>query len=72
LPFKAGFVRKFLESSKKTLIIEQNHGLQLSGVIAEYTGICIGNSLAKYTGRQVLPHEVYDKAKEVLSREAPK
>ncbi|MBD3313543.1 2-oxoacid:acceptor oxidoreductase subunit alpha [Candidatus Woesearchaeota archaeon] len=68
LPFKAESVRKMLESAKKTLIVEQNHDLQLGGIIMQYTGVCIDRSLANYTGRQVLPHEIYDKAKEVLAR----
>lgn len=66
MPFKTDTVKKILSSAKKTLIVEQNRDLQLAGIIAEKTGICIDHSLAKYTGRQVLPHEIYDRAKEVL------
>lgn len=66
LPFKTNFARKFIESSKNTLIVEQNHDLQLAGILSQYTGLCPSHSLAKYDGRQVLPHEIYDRVKEVL------
>lgn len=66
LPFKADPVKKYLESAKEILIVEQNHTLQLGGVIAEHTGIRIKNKLTKFSGRQIFPHEICDRVREAL------
>ena len=69
-PFKVDFVKNFLESAKNTIIVEQNSTMQLAGIIRENTGIFIQHSFPKYDGRQMFPHEIYDKVKEVISNKA--
>ncbi|HLC98425.1 MAG TPA: 2-oxoacid:acceptor oxidoreductase subunit alpha [Candidatus Nanoarchaeia archaeon] len=65
-PFKADFVKRFLGSAKRTIIVEQNSTMQLKGLIREKTGIEIQHTYSKYSGRQMYPHEVYDRVKEVI------
>jgi len=66
-PFKTDLVIRLLKSTKKTIIVEQNKTLQFASIIKENTGIDIDYSFSKYSGRQMLPHEIYDKIKEVLN-----
>ncbi len=66
LPFKKEKIKEMLSKAKKLMIVEQNRTLQLAGVIKENTGIKMDHQLAKYSGRQVMPHEIYEKAKAAL------
>ena len=66
-PLKTELLLKILKSAKKTIIVEQNMTLQFASIIKEKTGLDIDHSFSKYNGRQMYPHEIYDKIKEVLN-----
>lgn len=67
-PFKKDAVTRLIKKAKKTIIVEQNKTLQFAGIIKENTGLDIDYSFSKYDGRQMLPHEIYDRIKEVLGK----
>jgi 2-oxoglutarate ferredoxin oxidoreductase subunit alpha len=66
LPFKSETTKNLLKKAKKTMIVEQNSTAQLAGLIKEKTGLDVDYKLLNYTGRQILPHQIIDKIKEVL------
>ncbi|NTV23166.1 MAG: 2-oxoacid:acceptor oxidoreductase subunit alpha [Nanoarchaeota archaeon] len=66
LPFPTKKVTEILSKAKKTLMVEQNHDAQMRGVIREFTGINIKETLLKYDGRPIDPEDIYFRAKEVL------
>jgi len=65
-PFPSNTVSKTIESSKVTVIVENNKTAQLGGLIGEKTGKEIGHKILKYDGRQFFPTEIYQRIKEVL------
>ena len=65
-PFPSDFVSKFLNKTKKTLMIEQNITGQCSGLIREKTGMEIKDQLLKYDGRPFFPEEIIKKVKEII------
>ena len=64
-PFPAETVKKILTQANQTLIIENNHDGQLSGLIREQTGLEIENKLLKYDGRPFYPEEIVKKIKDI-------
>ncbi|MCK4952333.1 2-oxoacid:acceptor oxidoreductase subunit alpha [Candidatus Bathyarchaeota archaeon] len=65
-PFPTNKVSKIIESSKKTVIVENNKTAQMAGLIREKTGEEIEHKILKYDGRQFYPTEIYQLVKEVL------
>jgi len=65
-PFPSNTVSKTIESSKVTVIVENNKTAQLGGLIGEKTGKEIEHKILKYDGRQFFPTEIYQRIKEVL------
>ena len=65
-PFPTSKVSKIIESSKKTVIVENNKTAQMAGLIREKTGEEIEHKILKYDGRQFYPTEIYQLVKEVL------
>jgi 2-oxoacid:acceptor oxidoreductase, alpha subunit len=65
-PFPTNTVSKIIETSKKTVIVENNKTAQLASLIKEKTGKEIEHKILKYDGRQFFPTEIYQRVKEVL------
>ena len=65
-PFPTNTVSKIIETSKKTVIVENNKTAQLASLIREKTGKEIEHKILKYDGRQFFPTEIYQRVKEVL------
>jgi 2-oxoglutarate ferredoxin oxidoreductase subunit alpha len=65
-PFPTNTVSKIIETSKKTVIVENNKTAQLASLIKEKTGKEIEYKILKYDGRQFFPTEIYQRVKEVL------
>ena len=65
-PFPTNTVSKIIETSKRTVIVENNKTAQLASLIKEKTGKEIEHKILKYDGRQFFPTEIYQRVKEVL------
>jgi 2-oxoglutarate ferredoxin oxidoreductase subunit alpha len=65
-PFPTNTVSKIIETSKRTVIVENNKTAQLASMIKEKTGKEIEHKILKYDGRQFFPTEIYQRVKEVL------
>ncbi len=65
-PFPTNTVSKIIETSKRTVIVENNKTAQLASLIREKTGKEIEHKILKYDGRQFFPTEIYQRVKEVL------
>jgi len=65
-PFPKNTVSKIIETSKRTVIVENNKTAQLASLIREKTGKEIEHKILKYDGRQFFPTEIYHGIKEVL------
>lgn len=65
-PFPTDTVSKIIETSKRTVIVENNKTAQLANLIREKTGKEIEHKILKYDGRQFFPTEIYQRIKEVL------
>ena len=65
-PFPTSTVSKIIETSKRTVIVENNKTAQLASLIREKTGKEIKHRILKYDGRQFFPTEIYQRIKEVL------
>jgi 2-oxoglutarate ferredoxin oxidoreductase subunit alpha len=65
-PFPTKTVSKIIETSKRTVIVENNKTAQLASLIKEKTGKEIEHKILKYDGRQFFPTEIYQRVKEVL------
>ena len=65
-PFPTNTVSKIIETSKRTVIVENNKTAQLASLIKEKTGKEIEHRILKYDGRQFFPTEIYQRVKEVL------
>ncbi len=65
-PFPKNTVSKIIETSKRTVIVENNKTAQLASLIMEKTGKEIEHKILKYDGRQLFPTEIYQGIKEVL------
>lgn len=66
-PFPKKKIEEVLNSSKKTLIIENNKTGQFLSLIKEHIGKETDYKLLKYDGRPFYPEEIADKIKEVLN-----
>jgi 2-oxoglutarate/2-oxoacid ferredoxin oxidoreductase subunit alpha len=64
-PFHSAFVKEFLESSQKVVLIEGNKTAQLGGIIRENTSFEIKHQILKYDGRTFFPSTIYDQIKEI-------
>lgn len=60
-PFPKDEVVKFINTSKKLVLVEGNYGGQLGKLISMYTGFDINNKLTKFDGRPIFPDEVFNK-----------
>ncbi len=65
-PFPAAAVREFFERSKHDIVVEQNIGGQLDGLIRQYTRREPSHRLNRYDGRPISPEQVYAYAHDVL------
>jgi len=65
-PFPTNTISKIIETSKRTVIVENNKTAQLANLIREKTGKEIEHKILKYDGRQFFPTEIYQRIKEVL------
>ena len=65
-PFPTNTVSKIIETSKRTVIVENNKTAQLASLIREKTGKEVEHKILKYDGRQFFPTEIYQRVKEVL------
>jgi len=65
-PFPTKIVSKIIETSKRTVIVENNKTAQLASLIREKTGKEIEHKILKYDGRQFFPTEIYQRVKGVL------
>lgn len=59
-PFPSKAVEKILKKAKKIVNVECNYSAQMHGVIKQFTGIDIDNSLLKYDGRPIYPEEIIE------------
>jgi 2-oxoglutarate ferredoxin oxidoreductase subunit alpha len=66
-PFPADAVTAFLDSSKRTMVVECNHDGQLEGLIRQECLRAVDNHLHRYDGRPISPEQVYETAKEVAN-----
>ncbi len=71
LPFPTEALTQQLKTAKKLLMVENNFSAQMRGVIREYTGINIENTLLKFDGRMFYPEEIVERVMGML-REMPK
>jgi 2-oxoglutarate ferredoxin oxidoreductase subunit alpha len=62
-PFPSAQVKDFIESVDRCICVEGNSEAQLAGLIKEYTGKEV-ESLLRYDGRPVYPHQIIDKINE--------
>lgn len=67
-PFPAPEVREFLERANRDIIVEQNMGAQLDGLIRQYTRREISHRLNRYDGRPVSPEQVYSFVHDILGK----
>ncbi|HSK48370.1 MAG TPA: 2-oxoacid:acceptor oxidoreductase subunit alpha, partial [Coriobacteriia bacterium] len=67
-PFPADDVSAFLDSAKRSLIIESNATGQLEGLIAEQCLRTFDENLRRYDGRPISPELIYSKIKEMLGQ----
>src|SRR5665648_731731 len=65
-PFDAKKMERIIRSAETTILVENNKGAQLGGVIKEKTGLDVDHTLLKYTGREFYPEEIYRKIKEIV------
>ncbi|MBD3360892.1 2-oxoacid:acceptor oxidoreductase subunit alpha, partial [Candidatus Peregrinibacteria bacterium] len=59
-PFHTDEVKKELEGCKRPVLVEHNFTGQLGGLIAEHTGILIGEKVLRYDGRPMTAKYVLD------------
>lgn len=59
-------VKKALEDTNKTLLLEVNKFAQFGGIINEYTDIKLKNTFLKYGGRQFWPEEIVERVNKEL------
>ena len=57
-PFEQDIVEKYIDKSRKNIVVENNKTSQLSKLINMNTGYRIKNKILKYSGRQFLPEEI--------------
>jgi len=66
LPFPTEEVRKFMDSSAKTVLVEGNFTSQLGSLIRENTGKVVDHKILKYDGRPFYPEDIVRGIKEVV------
>ncbi|MDO9516714.1 MAG: 2-oxoacid:acceptor oxidoreductase subunit alpha [Methanosarcinaceae archaeon] len=65
-PFDTKKMESIIKSADTTILVENNKGAQLGGVIKEKTGLDVDHTLLKYNGREFYPEEIYRKVKEIV------
>ena len=65
-PFPADIISRTIDTSKMTVVVENNKTAQLANLIREKTGKEIKHKILKYDGRQFFPTEIYRRIREVL------
>lgn len=65
-PFPADKVQKILQSTKKTIVVENNRTSQLSSLIREHLLITVDHKILKYDGRPFNPEALSKSLMEVL------
>jgi 2-oxoglutarate ferredoxin oxidoreductase subunit alpha len=65
-PFPADIISRTIDTSKKTVVVENNKTAQLANLIREKTGKEVEHKILKYDGRQFFPTEIYQMIREVL------
>jgi len=66
LPFPTEEVRKHMDSSQKTVLVEGNFTAQLGSLIRENTGKKVDHKILKYDGRPFYPEDIVRGMKEVV------
>lgn len=61
MPFPSRRVADVLRRSRKVLLVENNSTAQLGGIIREYTGRVIHDTLLRFDGRPVFPREIKER-----------
>ena len=69
-PFPAAAVQEFLERANRDIVVEQNHGGQLDGLIRQYTRREISHRLNRTDGRPISPEQVYAFVHDILGKRA--
>jgi len=57
-PFEQDLVEKYIDGTRRNVVVENNKTSQLSKLINMNTGYRIKNKILKYSGRQFLPEEI--------------
>ncbi|MBS3792883.1 2-oxoacid:acceptor oxidoreductase subunit alpha, partial [Candidatus Bipolaricaulota bacterium] len=57
-PLKAGKIKDILESSRRTLLVENNYSGQLASLITRETGAVTPDRILKYDGRPFTPERI--------------
>jgi 2-oxoglutarate ferredoxin oxidoreductase subunit alpha len=65
-PFPVKKVKEFIESAKKTIVVENNMTSQLSSLIQELLLTKVDNEILRYDGRPFNPTALSQRIKEVL------
>lgn len=68
-PFPKNIVKKFIESSGKRIVIENNYSGIMAGVIREQTGASIEHKIVKYDGRPYSCDIVVKAVKKILKED---
>jgi 2-oxoglutarate ferredoxin oxidoreductase subunit alpha len=69
-PMRGEDVAKVLNGCKKLLLVEQNFSAQFGRLLRAETGVHIKDTCLKYDGEPFDPHEIEDRAKEVMGHVA--
>jgi 2-oxoglutarate ferredoxin oxidoreductase subunit alpha len=69
-PLPATHIKELIKGKKRIIAVESNFTAQLSGVIAEQTGISPNFYILKYTGRPMMTDEVYEAVKAIITGKA--
>ncbi|UCE57628.1 MAG: 2-oxoacid:acceptor oxidoreductase subunit alpha [Candidatus Bathyarchaeota archaeon] len=65
-PFPADIISRTIDTSKKTVVVENNKTAQLANLIREKTGKEVEHKILKYDGRQFFPTEICQMIREVM------
>lgn len=65
-PFPKELVTKYLEKSKRKVLVENNYSGQLGSLIREHTGITMDHKVLKFNGRPFSQNEVYEGVKDAI------
>ncbi|MDG6223571.1 MAG: 2-oxoacid:acceptor oxidoreductase subunit alpha [Candidatus Bathyarchaeota archaeon] len=65
-PFPINKIKNYIQSAKKTVIVENNKTSQLSSLIQEHLLMTVDHKILKYDGRPFNPEELAQRIREVL------